>query len=219
MTEQAPPQNTITSLVVVRHGETEWNRAGRWQGQLDSPLTPLGQRQAMAMAEECARRGIEALVASDLGRARQTADTVSERTGLATMTDDGFRERNFGEYQGLTRAEIDARRSEKSLPDMILHPALSPPGGESMVDFQARCVAAINRVADHFPGKLIGVVSHGGVLRALLHHALNMSLSEPRHFSLFNCSMNVFSRKGEEWRLDTWGETAHLHELTTLDDE
>src|SRR4051812_36632612 len=132
-----PATDAEAKLVIVRHGETEWNREGRIQGfYADSPLTETGRAQALAVAERLAREGIDLIFASDLGRTRMTADPIGRLTGIEVIHDPGLRERSYGTFEGHTFAEIEA-----------LHPAdyermrardphyAAPGGGESAVHF------------------------------------------------------------------------------------
>src|ERR1051325_10264843 len=96
----------LTRLIVVRHGETVWNLEGKLQGQMDSPLTPSGLAQSRALAERFSRCPISALYSSDLGRARQTAESIAVRTGQEIRFDDRLRERHLGVFQGLTWVQV-----------------------------------------------------------------------------------------------------------------
>jgi broad specificity phosphatase PhoE len=96
----------VTTLLLVRHGETDWNRDGRWQGQSDTPLNEVGRQQAVRVAEEL--DGIDVVYSSDLARARETAEIVAERLGLDVELDERLRERSFGAWEGKTGPEIEA---------------------------------------------------------------------------------------------------------------
>src|SRR5690349_15616071 len=133
------PAVSHVDLYVVRHGETAWNSEGRIQGHRDSPLTARGEAQARALARRLAREPLAALHASDLGRARATADAVAGATGLAVRPDAGLRERAFGVFEGKTWDEIG-----RDHPDLVRAAAADPafvvPGGESLLGFRARVV-------------------------------------------------------------------------------
>ncbi len=102
-----------TTLLVVRHGETQWNLEGRWQGHLDSDLTELGQRQARALAKHPAMETVDRVYSSDLGRALATAHEIAVRRGLGIHREPRLRERHLGIFQGLTRAEMTERFPEE----------------------------------------------------------------------------------------------------------
>jgi len=143
----ADAQAQITRVLAVRHGETPWNVDNRIQGQLDVPLNARGRWQAQQLASGLADEGIGAIVASDLGRARETAAPIALHCGLAVATDVGLRERAFGVFQGLTFTEIEQRWPEQS--DRWRHRDLEfgADGGETLREFYERSVAAATRLA------------------------------------------------------------------------
>ena len=207
-----------TNIYVVRHGETEWNIQGRLQGHLDSLLTPRGQQQAQALAERLARISFTALYSSDLGRALTTAETIGEQVELPVQTDSRLRERNLGVLQGLTRDE-----SRQQFPDVWEQltsgdPNYAVPEGESARQRTDRSVAFLEAVARAHPGKTLLIIAHGGVLSGLFYQSLGLPLNEPRRFSIPNAAVNLFSINGSGWRLETWGDTAHLEYLGALDE-
>jgi probable phosphoglycerate mutase len=157
-----------TRILLARHGETEWNRVGRWQGQADEPLNETGRRQAAELAERLAGDGITAIYTSDLARARETADAVARRLGLEVVEDAGLREIDVGSWSGLTRAEVEQRFPEgfaRWLRGEIGH------DGETREQLTDRVVAAVERIAAEHPSETILVVTHGGAIRAIRRHA------------------------------------------------
>lgn len=208
--------NTI--LFAVRHGETDWNLTEKQQGHLNSPLTDEGIKQAYYLADELASRNIDVLYSSDLGRALQTAEIIAAKLTLDIHTDRRLRERHLGSMQGLTKRQFaekfpdEAEKFNTNDPDYIL------PGGESARQRHIRCIECAEDLAKHQIGKRLLVVAHGGVLKSFFYKATNTPLTEPRHFSLFNSSINSFSITNNQWRLDTWGEISHLKNIRTLDD-
>ncbi len=213
------PVRDTTILYAVRHGETEWNTAGRQQGHLDSALTENGITQARFLAEGLRGRGIEYLYSSDLGRARQTAEFIAAGLGLPVQTDSRLREQHLGCIQGMTQAEFLARFPELSAQLESGDPDRGYPGGESPRQHYERCVACCQELAEQHPGGRLLVVAHGGVLNCLLVHALGKKLLEPRRFSLFNAAINSFQIVNGAWRLDTWGDIAHLKDVGTRDED
>ena len=156
---------------MVRHAQSAWNAAGRWQGWADPPLSPLGEAQARQAARRLCAVAPASVVASDLERARRTAEIVAEALGLGPVAvEPGLRERDVGEWSGLTTAEIEFR-----WPGMVeawrTRAVSSPPGGEDDGAFLARTRAALERVAAA-TGGLALVVTHGGVIRRLVHHLI-----------------------------------------------
>jgi broad specificity phosphatase PhoE len=158
-------------LLLVRHGETDWNAAGRWQGQTDVPLNTTGRSQALALAARLRAESVRAVAASDLSRARGTAEIVGEALGLeVAFVDAALRERAYGDWEGLTRSECEARFPEEWARH-VADPRTPPPGGESTDALLARVVPAIHQAADRLASPAL-VVTHGGVMRAFLAAAL-----------------------------------------------
>jgi probable phosphoglycerate mutase len=158
----------VTRILLARHGETDWNRAGRWQGQADPPLNDAGRGQAAELAERLAGDGIAAIYSSDLVRASQTARVVADRLGLAVVEDEGLREIDVGSWSGLTRAEVEQRFPEgyaRWLGGELGH------DGETREELTERVVGAVERIAAGHPSETILVVTHGGAIRAIRRHA------------------------------------------------
>ena len=139
----------MTTLLLVRHGETDWNAEGRLQGQTDTPLNDYGRRQARALAEQLDGRPFDALYASDLSRARETAEIIAARLGLPVELDPDLREKNWGSWEGLTTTERDAVEFV----------------GESTEAHRERTLAALHRIAALHPDGSVLVVTHGGSIR------------------------------------------------------
>ena len=159
---------TPTRLLLARHGETDWNRIGRWQGHADPPLNETGRRQAAELAERLAGDGIAAVYSSDLVRASETARTVGERLGLRVVEDAALREIDVGSWSGLTRAEVEQRFPQgyaRWLGGEIGH------DGETREQLTERALKATLLIATRHPGERVLVVTHGGVIRALRRHA------------------------------------------------
>jgi probable phosphoglycerate mutase len=211
------PAGEAARIVVVRHGETVWNAEMRMQGQLDTALSERGRRQAARAAEALAGEGIEAIVASDLARAYDTAAAIAAVLGLPVATDAGLRERSFGIFEGHTYAEIDARWPDEAARWRRHEPAFAPEGGESLIAFNDRAVAAVTRIAAAARGRTTLVVSHGGVLDCLYRAASGVALGAPRSWELGNAAINRLLYTGERFTLVGWSDTAHL-DGATLDD-
>jgi probable phosphoglycerate mutase len=150
----------VTELLLVRHGETDWNAEGRLQGHTDRPLNDHGRRQAHELAEELTGEQLDAIYSSDLVRARETAEIVGERLGLPVMLDRGLREKNWGTWEGLTPAERDAV-------ELV---------GESTEEHTARTLGALRRIAERHPDGRVLVVTHGGSLRRVQVEVLGVAL-------------------------------------------
>lgn len=162
----------MTRVILIRHGETDWNTAGRWQGQEDVPLNARGQEQARELVDELRDYPIDAVYSSDLGRARQTAEPLAQAAGLMVIPDARLREIHQGEWQGRLFEEIQAQfatvlqgRREDPL-------NMAPPGGETVAQAQARVLAALKDILRRHPQGTVAIVSHGFVLGLLRAHLL-----------------------------------------------
>ena len=151
----------MTTLLLVRHGETDWNRELRIQGSSDTELNARGRTQAHDLASELAGVEIDAVYSSDRRRARETAEIATAGRRLDVRLDRDLRERSFGSWEGLTRSEVAER-----FPDLEHH------DGESDDQVRDRVLAAVHRIVGAHPGEEVLVVSHGGALNALWHHAI-----------------------------------------------
>jgi broad specificity phosphatase PhoE len=164
-------QESSTQLLLVRHGQTPWNAASRWQGHGDPGLSALGRAQA-AQAAEALRaelgRPWDLVIASDLERARSTAEVLAAVLGLGVEVDVRLRELDVGSWTGLTRAEIDARDPETLRAFETGEPSIRPGGGESRVEIRVRTRDCVRSLVERFAGRRLIVVTHLGVIRALV---------------------------------------------------
>ncbi|MBM4264763.1 MAG: histidine phosphatase family protein [Deltaproteobacteria bacterium] len=199
-----------TKIIIVRHGQTEWNIRGIRQGHLDSPLTEKGLAQAKALGQRLGLEKFTSLYSSDLGRAMQTAQEVANVTGHEIIKDARLRERHLGIFQGLNADEITAKYPEERRLMRTSGPGYVIPGGESMVQQVERNVTFLNNLAERHNGETIVVVTHGGVVSGFFRHTLEISLEAPRRFEFVNAGLNVFAREGGNWMLLTWGDVSHL---------
>lgn len=210
-----------TRILLIRHGETAWNAERRLQGHLDIALNAEGERQAAALAEALSGETVDLIVASDLMRARQTAEAIARRRGQQIAVDPALRERCYGGFEGLLYSEIAARfPSEFAAWQARDVDAVLPPGanrGESFREFYERSVGAMRKHAAAHVGRTIALVAHGGVLECAYRAALGLSLETARDFKVLNASINRFEVEDGKLRLLSWGEVAHLRPLV-LDD-
>lgn len=207
-----------TIMLIVRHGETEWNLIGKHQGHLDSPLTESGIKQAYALGDGLFGKGIEVIYSSDLGRAIHTAEIIGTKLDLRVSVDSRLRERHLGSMQGLTNEEFRHRHPAEWTAFDSGDPDYCLPGGESTRQRYERSVECVEELAQRHPGAKVLVVCHGGVLNGLFYKIIGIPLTAPRRFSLFNAAINRISVCGDSWRLDTWGDTCHLLEIANPDD-
>jgi broad specificity phosphatase PhoE len=163
----------VTTILLARHGETDWNREGRWQGWADPPLNDTGREQARKLADQLRATPFDSVYSSDLRRAHETAEIVAEPHRVPVIADPGLREIDLGSWSGLTRAEADER-----------FPGMERPDGETRDEHLARVLHAVERIARGHVGERILLVSHGGTMRALRTHATD----EPHH-PIENCGV------------------------------
>ena len=206
-----------TRLVVIRHGETAWNAEHRLQGQRDIPFNALGHRQAAILGPALADEGLVAVVASDLQRAWQTGSALATALGLPLLPDPGLRERAFGMLEGLTFAQIEADWPVHARRWRTREPGFVPDGGESLVAFQARCLATVERLAMAYAGQTIALVCHGGVLDGLYRAATHVALDHPRSWLLGHAGINRLLHTPEGLALVGWDDSAHLGSLVADD--
>jgi broad specificity phosphatase PhoE len=161
----------MTEILLVRHGETDWNAAGRLQGHTDRPLSDYGRKQARRLAEELAAEEFDAIYASDLARARETAEIVAELLHLPVGLDPDLREKNWGTWEGLTSTErLDV--------ELV---------GESTEQHQRRMLAALGRIAAKHPYGRVLVVTHGGSMRRVQTEALGFALPVVENCGIWAC--------------------------------
>ena len=190
----------MTTILLVRHGETDWNRENRFQGHADPPLNALGRSQARELAERLAAQPLAAIFASPLRRACDTAEIVAARVGLPVELVEALREVDVGSWSGLTRDEVAER-----FPDGYrrwLARAHGWENGESYEELGERVVAALLELAGRHHGELILVVTHGGPIRAAHAHATGLSYGEARgHTTIVdNCAFATFAVEGARLR-------------------
>jgi broad specificity phosphatase PhoE len=168
----------VTTVHLARHGESDWNAEGRWQGHADRPLTELGRRQAAELAERLASVPLDAVYSSDLRRALETAAPVAESHGLEVRPVPALREVDVGGWSGLSRPEVEQR-----FPEAFARWRVGGQGwedGEMYENMTERVVAAVLGIAAAHPDGEVLVVAHGGPIRALHAVALGLEISEHR---------------------------------------
>ncbi len=198
-------------LLLVRHGEAEWNHAGRYQGQTDLGLSPRGEAQVLSLANRFAASGIVTVVASPLLRASATARIVADRLDLSFATDSRLMEVAYGQWEGLSQAEVKQRWPEmlrlwKKSPDQVIFP-----GGESLNDVWWRMRSFLEDAAGQ-PGPVL-VVTHDAVVRIAVLEARGEPLSAFRHVHVENASITTLVRQGDRFALEGFNDVAHLHDI------
>lgn len=206
--------NTMTEIILVRHGETEWNAARRLQGHTDIGLNALGRRQAAALGRALAVEPVAAIYSSDLQRALHTAQAVAASRTMTVAIDAALRERCYGGFEGVTHddlpglfpdayAAMQRRDEDARFPD-------GERRAETLRKFSRRSVDAIVRLAQAHRGETIVIVAHGGVLECLYREARQIGLKPARDFEILNASINRLRWDGTAFHIDAWSIINHL---------
>lgn len=205
----------ITTVYLIRHGETDWNMTGRWQGHADVPLNDIGFRQARLVAQRLAAEGVQfdAIYSSDLTRAYQTAWEIGAAVKVAVQLLPNLREIDLGNWSGLTYDEIRAAYPTEMA--LIEQGQDIPRGGaETVSALRKRVVEAVGALAHLHRKATLGLVTHGGCIRMLLAHADNYTGNNFKHFPhIGNTSISVVSIKGGQWHLERSNDMSHLEAL------
>lgn len=213
----------MTEIWFIRHGETDWNVARRMQGWQDIDLNDTGRVQAGLLAARLARDAattpFDALYSSDLARARDTAQAVSEQLALRLRIEPGVRERSFGVLEGIDLEKIDALQPEAAAAWKSRDPQRPLAGGESLGQFRNRVISAVEDVANRHHGERVLLFTHGGVLDIVWRHASGLPLEAPREVELRNVGINRVVVAADGWRIAGWGDVAHTEaEVAARDD-
>ena len=209
-THWRPAQGEPTVTVLLRHGQTPMSVQKRYAGRSDAPLTDVGVQQAAAAAKRLASASLGVIVSSPLLRAVQTAQEVAAVNGAAVVTDDGFREADFGAWEGMTFAEV-RERWPAELATWLADPEVAPPGGESFTGVSARVTAALHRVLAARAGQTVLIVSHVTPIKTLVAAAL---LAPPA--ALYRMHLDVAALCEIDWYADgpavlrAFNDTGHL---------
>lgn len=214
-----------TRLLLVRHGRTDWNIAGRFQGQHDIPLDDLGRRQAAAVARRLSAERPLAIYTSDLSRAFDTASAIAQAIlqsdplspasteNLSLSTDERLREMNFGEWEGLTYAEIqqrDPQALKKWGMDRAHH---TPPGGETLAEFTDRVGGVYRDICTAHPDGTVIIAAHGGVLQSMVALALGLPAERFWQVYMSNASVSDLRVYPEGAILNLLNDTHHLEDI------
>lgn len=193
-------------VILIRHGETEWNASGRWQGDAPVPLNDAGRQQAHLLANYLRQRSIDQIISSDLSRAYSTAQILAAEIERTVILDKRLRECDLGHWQGLTLEEVEAWDSvklEKFRGDPFNVPR---PGGESLRDAGQRGLKALQAYVDQYPESTLLCVSHGGTINSILQ----LLFPTYERQGLSNTSLTEIHYNTAQWSLIAVGETPHL---------
>jgi 2,3-bisphosphoglycerate-dependent phosphoglycerate mutase len=197
-------------VILVRHGETDWNAAGRIQGHSDTPLNAVGRIQAQRVAACLVREPVRAIYTSDLARAYETAAIIDQSLQVGVVTSPALRERRYGTWEGLTSLEIQARYPEQFVAWRAHSMDFAPPEGETRYQLLSRALTELQSIVSRHPGELVVVVTHGGLCYVLLTHILGSMNGDQREFSFGNASLHIIEVSGDRWSVISLNETAHL---------
>ncbi len=209
--------SNATEILLIRHGQTAWNKMKRLQGHSDIPLNEKGELQAIALGEALKQEPLDAIFSSDMQRALRTAEEIARWHDLSVKVERDLRERCYGAFEGLSPEEIEERYPESHAawhaadPDHVF-----PPGeriAESPRQFFHRAIDALMRCADQHPGQKIAIIAHFGIVESAYRMANGIPFGERGRLPVLNTGINRFAVGNGELRLIAWGEAAHLEPL------
>ncbi|HEX5137483.1 MAG TPA: histidine phosphatase family protein [Planctomycetota bacterium] len=206
---------TPALLLLARHGETDWNRERKVQGHTDIPLNEEGRRQAQRLAVRVKGFAIDALLASDLARASETARIVGDALGMAPVLSPAWREIGLGALEG-----IDAPGAHKDFGELVTAAARQPgplaAGAETFRAFEARILEGYGALARAHAGKTVLVVSHGGTLKTLIAHLVGLPAERIERLSLrANTGLSVIDFRHDRPQLALLNDARHLEDRWT----
>lgn len=207
----------MTRVLLIRHGETTWNRDGRWQGHADVELSEQGRLQASRLAGVLGRLepSLRVLYSSDLRRAQDTARELARALGATVVVDPAWREIAVGSWTGLRRDEIK-ELFEDEWRRIAAGEDLARGGGETFAGFSARVVTALEALRSRHRDELVAVVTHGGVISAALLYTLELPWTRIRDVvGVLNTALNELTWDGSRWAVTRRNHTPHFDNLET----
>ncbi len=203
-----------TTIILVRHGETDWNREQIFRGHIDVPLNETGFMQARKTAAALLETPLKAVYSSPLSRAYATASVIAEARGLTAIKEEAFNDPSFGLWEGRPVAEV-AREYPEELRNWRETPQLwKAPGGETLAAVRERSWRRMLELAREFSGETLAIVSHRVVLKLLILSALGLDESKFWIIAQSPCAINVLTGKGESFVINRLNETCHLESLS-----
>jgi probable phosphoglycerate mutase len=200
----------VATLIVVRHGQTDWNVNGRYMGWTDEPLNNEGVQQAQSLARRLGQWPISAVYSSPLQRAVRTAEAVAEPHSIAVQRIDDLGEMRIGTWEGMFAKDIAAAYPELWKTWRANPGDFRMPGGESLGEVRERVIRASDRITADSEGKTVLAVTHDVVVRLLSAHCLGTGLDIYRRLEVGNASMTLMERDGDRCRLRVLNDTGHL---------
>lgn len=197
----------MTKVILVRHGETDWNKNARFQGQTDVPLSETGRGQAERVAEKLADEKVFAIYSSDLSRAYETASIIAKQHGLEVKKSKALREINFGLWEGMDRQVITDEHRDLYQQWLDNPMETRTPQGENFIEVQSRALTALREIASEHPNETVIVVAHGGLIKAVICEYLDGGFWE---FPQGNTAVNILEYKNGDFRFVTLNDLSHL---------
>ncbi|MCG8346557.1 MAG: histidine phosphatase family protein [Chloroflexales bacterium] len=208
-----------TTVYLIRHGETDWNVTGRWQGHADVPLNALGRRQAELLAQRLRDEDVrfDAIYSSDLARAYQTAWELGAAVKAPVQLLPPLREIDLGAWSGLTRDDI---RERYPIEFALLEEGQDVPrgGGETLLGLRKRVVEAVDAIVAQHPRETLALVTHGGPVRMLLAHAAQHGDGWRSFAHIGNTSVSILHCNGPNWTIVTQNDMRHLADVPQAPD-
>ena len=200
---------TLLTILLLRHGQTDWNHSGRWQGHADSPLYETGQKQAAALCQRLRSWPIDTIYTSDLQRCVQTAEPLAAELGIAPIKKKVWRERDVGDFSGLT-----GEQAREQFPDVWARTTrgmIDPPNGEAFTDVLSRAWQAYESVRDTHSEGMVAVITHGGLLHALLGQVMGIDPAIYGRFSMRgNTGLSIIEVNSHGAVVTRLNDTSHL---------
>ncbi len=198
-----------TEIILIRHGETEWNSQKRMQGHSNSDLSSVGQAQIQALGQWMKNVPFDLIYSSDSPRAKQTAEAITQFSGHELQFDQRLREKNLGVFEGLTSEEARERHPEVFRLFKTAGSKYVIDEGESTQQLQDRALEIVNEIRIKHPEERVLLVTHGGFIRVVMKHSLGLSLETPTRFLIRNTG--VFRLEWEDkWLVSQMGGVSHL---------
>ena len=202
----------MARIILVRHGQTEWNRVERFRGRADVPLNETGLAQAQATGQRVAEEWQPvAVYSSPLSRAVKTAGAIAQHFGLSVQIHNGLTDIDYGQWQGLTPDEAKERWPEIHHAWYNLPHTACIPGGETLDDLQARGMAAVNELATQHAEQTVVLVGHTVINRVILLSVLGLGNERFWRLRQDTCAINVFEAENDDFTLVSLNDTCHLH--------
>ena len=201
----------MTEIIIIRHGETEWNKTGCFQGHSDVPLSAEGRAQAAMLGKNLSVDHVDMIYASDLTRAMETAAPLAQRFGLEVISDPQLRELNFGAWEGRNFNDVNAE-NPNAMKNFYTDPEQADiPESEPFPEFQRRVAGRVREIVAQERGKRIVIVSHGASIRILFADILSMPIRSIWHVSQLNTAVNKIRFEDDGFAVVTlMNDTSHL---------